>query len=82
MCPFSAVNVKKRKNIRKIFIVVNVSVSVSIASIRGILTEHSPRPSVSLLVGLSVMWVILEKWLIGYGCCLGFLMGSDEGWLY
>jgi len=49
-------------------LIISVSLSNSIASAHGILTNHSLRPS----VGLSVRKVIVAKQLIGFGCHLGW----------
>jgi len=37
--------------------IISASLSISTAGIRGILTDHSPRLSVGMSVGLSVWWV-------------------------
>ena len=41
-----------------LFHIISASLSISIANVRSILTDHLPRPSVSLLVYLSVSPVV------------------------
>jgi len=44
-------------------------------------TEHSPEPSVGLLVCLSAKCIVVKR-LIGSGCRLGWWMGSVDEWVY
>jgi len=64
---------------QSLFVITSASLSISIASIHGILTDHSSRPSVSLSVCLSVRWVICEKMADWIGMLFGVVSGVGWG---
>ena len=64
--------------IKLFYIYFSMSLS-GIAKVCGILTDLSPRPSVVCVCRSGKCTV--AKWLNGPGCCLGWWVGSVEGWV-
>jgi len=63
------------------YCIISASLSISKASVRGIPTDVSPRPSVCLCVCQSGKCTVAKR-LNGSGCLMGWSVGSVKGSVY